>query len=108
MVWVVGYALIGFVTGLLSKKLMPGKVAAGPIALFASLGVLGAIFGGVSCLRLLRYGRAQLYLDGYISVNSGENGGTVPAYWISLFTAMTGALLVLAVYKLIKGKRSHI
>lgn len=107
MLWVVGYALIGFVTGLLAKKLMPGKVATGSFAL-SLLGILGAIFGGLSCLRLLRYGRAHLYLVGYTSVDSADNGATVPAYWISLFTAMTGALLVLAVYKLVKGKWSHI
>lgn len=103
MLAVLGYALIGFVTGLVSKKFMPGKVADGYLSL-SLLGVLGAVIGGLLCLILLNYGRAYDYLYGYIHIYSTDNGATLPAYWMSILTAMIGAILALAVYKLIKGK----
>ncbi len=103
MLAVLGYALIGFVTGLISKKYMPGKVVDGSISL-SLLGIFGAVTGGLLCLALFSYGRAYDYLYGYTHVYSSDNGATLPAYWMSFLTAMIGAILVLAVYKLVKGK----
>lgn len=100
------FAAIGFAAGILAKKFMPGRIPDKTISL-GLLGIVGGVAGGLLTLLLFSYGRAQVYLSGYTHVYSDDNGATLPAYWMSPFSAIVGAVLVVAVYKLIKTGRAR-
>jgi uncharacterized membrane protein YeaQ/YmgE (transglycosylase-associated protein family) len=104
--YVMAYALIGILTGLASKRLIPGRVGAGPRQLVL-IGIISAVVSGLAGLAVLSYGWSKSQSEGtggeYANQSYGMSG--LPDYWISLFAATLGALLVLAVYKLMAGNR---
>jgi len=107
MLFFIGFALIGLVTGLVAEKYFAHKGGPhNPITL-VSLGVLGALIGGTLTLVLFRYGRAHVTRTGLDYAGTRDIGqATVPADWLSLFFAILGAALVIACYKLIKVVRT--
>ncbi len=106
MLLLLGYILIGLFAGYTSKFIMPGKVPDKAFSL-ALLGMIGSIIGGLLVFMLFSYGRTHAYLYGFTYLYPTENSGvTLPAFWLSLFSAASGAVLILAVYKLIRGKWS--
>ena len=102
MFWVLVFIVIGVGTALLSKRLMPGVVSDKTLWPLA-LGTVGAVAGGLSSLVLFDYGRAHDYLYGYTHVYE-STGSTLPAHWMSPIFALVGALLVMAVYGLLRGR----
>lgn len=101
MFWILVFILVGLGTGLLSMRLMPGVVSDKTLWPPA-LGTVGAVAGGLSGLVLFDYGRARDYLYGYTHLYESV-GSTLPAYWMSPIFALVGALLVMAVYGLVRG-----
>ena len=107
MLYLLAYVLIGAVAGLAATKFLP-SVPARPTPLIL-LGIGGALIGGLAGVAVVTYGRGYDYLYGYTHVaNDGRSGATVPAYWMSLISAIFGAVTVLAVYKFIKFKRTDV
>jgi len=91
MGWI-AYIILGLLAGLLAKAIMPGRDPGGAIITIL-LGIVGAIIGGFLGRTFLGYGRA------------GDGGGfTEPGFLMSLVLATIGAIILLAVYRLIKGK----
>ena len=84
MLGIIGWIVFGLVVGALAKLLMPGKDPGG-IFVTMALGVVGALVGGF-------LGRAVgLYEPGR------------PA---GFFMAVIGAVIVLALYRLVRRKRA--
>lgn len=80
---IIGWIIFGLIVGIIAKFLMPGRDPGG-FVITAILGVVGALLGGF-------LGRA---LGWY---REGEPAGFV--------VAILGAILVLAVYRALSGRR---
>ncbi len=89
LVWII----LGLIAGLIAKAIMPGKDPGGAI-ITTLLGIVGAVIGGFIARGLLGYGR---------TVDSAGDL-TEPGFLMSLVLAVIGAIIVLAVYRLIKGR----
>lgn len=91
MGWI-AYIILGLLAGLIAKAIMPGKDPGGAIITIL-LGIVGSVLGGFIGRTLFGQGRAD------------DTGAiTEPGFLMSLVLAVVGALVVLAVYRLIKGK----
>jgi len=92
--WVI---LIGLVVGALAKLIMPGKDPGGLIITIL-LGIAGSLIGGF-------IGRA---LFGYGQRASDSGSLTQPGFLMSLVLAVVGAIVLLALYRLIKGRTTTV
>lgn len=88
----IAYIILGLLAGLIAKAIMPGKDPGGAIITIL-LGIVGSFIGGLLGGMLLGYGG----VDEAGNMNS-------PGFFMRLILAVVGALIVLAVYRLIKGK----
>ena len=90
MVSLIIWLVLGFVVGYLAKLIMPGRDGGGFI-LTTLLGIVGAVVGG--------------YIGNYVGypmVSSFDNiGNSIP----SLVSSIIGAIAVLAIFRLISGRR---
>jgi len=84
----IGWIILGLVAGVIAKAIMPGRDPGGLIVTIL-LGIVGAVLGGY-------IGRALL---GYSADGVGE-----PGFIMSLVLAVVGALVLLAGYRLIRGR----
>jgi uncharacterized membrane protein YeaQ/YmgE (transglycosylase-associated protein family) len=83
-----GFLLLGLIAGAIAKLLLPGKQGGGWLITLV-LGVLGALLGG--------------WLGGMIF-----NTGLQEFFsWQTWLLAIGGSVIVLLVYGLITGRRSH-
>src|SRR5215216_1495131 len=89
---ILGYIILGLIAGLIAKAIMPGRDPGGAIVTIL-LGIVGSILGGFLGRTFLGYGRAD-----------GAGDFSQPGFLMSLVLAVIGAIVVLAVYRLIKGK----
>ncbi|MEA2204720.1 MAG: hypothetical protein QOE77_1496 [Blastocatellia bacterium] len=95
MFGILAWIIFGLIAGLIAKALMPGKDPGGCIVT-TLLGIVGAVIGGFIGRSLLGYGRATDTL-GDVSK---------PGFLMSLVLAVIGAIIVLAVYRLIARRNS--
>ena len=93
MLGILAWIVLGLIAGLIAKAIMPGKDPGGAI-ITTLLGIVGAVIGGYVGRALLGYGRAT------------DTAGSLsePGFLMSLVLAVVGAIIVLAVYRLIKGR----
>jgi uncharacterized membrane protein YeaQ/YmgE (transglycosylase-associated protein family) len=90
MGWI-AYIILGL-AGLIAKAIMPGRDPGGAIITIL-LGIAGSVIGGFIGRALFGLGRAD------------DTGAiTEPGFLMSLVLAVVGALVLLAGYRLIKGK----
>ncbi|CAN5819818.1 GlsB/YeaQ/YmgE family stress response membrane protein [soil metagenome] len=88
LVWII----LGLLAGLIAKAIMPGKDPGGAL-ITTLLGIVGSVIGGFIA-QGLGYGR-----------NVDSTGDlSEPGFLMSLVLAVIGAIIVLAVYRLIKGR----
>jgi uncharacterized membrane protein YeaQ/YmgE (transglycosylase-associated protein family) len=93
----IGWIIFGLIAGLIAKAIMPGKDPGGAIVTIL-LGIAGAVIGGFIGRALFGYGRA---------VNdSGDI--SQPGFLVSLVLAVVGAIVLLAAYRLIKGRSTPV
>ncbi|MCM3904066.1 MAG: hypothetical protein ND866_20380 [Pyrinomonadaceae bacterium] len=105
MFFFIGFVLIGFAAGFIAEIFVSNNRVPHNRLTLVLLGLAGALIGGSLALALFRYGRGQVSQSGYAGTR--EIGiATVPADWLSLFAAITVAVLVIACYELIKTVRS--
>jgi uncharacterized membrane protein YeaQ/YmgE (transglycosylase-associated protein family) len=88
----IGWIILGLIAGAIAKAIMPGRDPGGLIVTIL-LGIVGSVIGGY-------IGRA---LFGYGSANDA-GGVTEPGFLMSLIFAVIGALILLAGYRLIRGR----
>ena len=102
MIWILAFIVIGLFTGLAARRLMPGVVPDRTLWL-PVLGIFGALIGGLSSFLLFDYRGTRGYLydltDFYDTM-----AATYTERWVSLLWALVAAILVLAVYKLVRGR----
>jgi uncharacterized membrane protein YeaQ/YmgE (transglycosylase-associated protein family) len=91
MGWI-AYIILGLLAGLIAKAIMPGRDPGGVIITIL-LGIVGAIIGGFIGSALFGYGRVS---------DAGDMAE--PGFLMSLVLAVIGALILLAGYRLIRGR----
>ena len=93
MIAIIGWIIFGLIAGLIAKAIMPGKDPGGAIVTIL-IGIAGAVIGGFIGRGLFGYGRA--------TTDTGDISH--PGFLMSLVLAVVGAIVLLAVYRLIKGR----
>jgi len=91
MIDIIGWIIFGLVAGLLARWLMPGKDPGGCIVTVL-LGIAGAVVGGFVA-RVLGLATS--------SVTLGDRN-----FLVQLVFAVIGAIIILAVYRMLAGKRA--
>jgi uncharacterized membrane protein YeaQ/YmgE (transglycosylase-associated protein family) len=94
---IIGWIIFGLIAGLIAKAIMPGRDPGG-IIITILLGIAGSLIGGF-------IGRA---LFGFGQRANGSGDLTQPGFLISLVLAVVGAIVLLALYRLIKGRTSSV
>ena len=97
MIAIIGWIIFGLVAGLIAKAIMPGRDPGGTIITIL-LGIAGSLIGGFIGQALFGYGRA---------VNDTGDLSR-PGFLMSLVLAVIGAIVLLALYRLIKGRTTRI
>ena len=93
MIGIIGWIVFGLIAGLIAKAIMPGRDPGGCIITIL-IGIAGSIIGGFIGRALFGYGRA--YGD--------ARDLSQPGFLMSLGLAVVGAIILLALYRLIKGR----
>ena len=94
---IIGWIIFGLIAGVIAKAIMPGKDPGG-IIITILLGIAGSLIGGF-------IGRA---LFGYGQRASDSGALTQPGFLMSLVLAVVGAIVLLALYRLIKGRTTTV
>ena len=97
MIAIIGWIVFGLIAGLIAKAIMPGKDPGGAIITIL-LGIAGSLIGGFIGQALFGYGRA---------VNDSSDLSR-PGFLMSLVLAVIGAVILLAVYRMVKGRTSRV
>jgi len=92
---IIGWIVFGLVVGLIAKAIMPGKDPGGCIITIL-IGIAGSLIGGFIGRALFGYGRS--YGD--------TRDLSEPGFLMSLGLAVVGAIILLALYRLIKGRQT--
>jgi uncharacterized membrane protein YeaQ/YmgE (transglycosylase-associated protein family) len=96
MIAIIGWIVFGLIAGLIAKAIMPGRDPGGAIITIL-LGIVGSIVGGFIGRALFGYGRTT----------NDANDLTRPGFLMSLVLAVIGAIILLAIYRLIRGRTSR-
>ena len=97
MIAIIGWIIFGLIAGMIAKAIMPGKDPGGAIITIL-IGIVGSLIGGFIGQTLFGYGRA-----------AGDSSElSQPGFLMSLVLAVVGAIVLLAVYRLIKGRTTQV
>ena len=88
---IIGWIVFGLIAGIIAKAIMPGKDPGGAIITIL-LGIAGSIVGGFVGRALFGYGR------------SASGDVSEPGTIMSMVFAVIGAIILLAGYRLIRGR----
>jgi len=97
MIAIIGWIIFGLIAGLIAKAIMPGRDPGGVIITIL-IGIAGSVIGGFLGQALFGYGRA---------VND-SNDLSRPGFLMSLVLSVVGAIVLLGVYRLIKGRTNQV
>jgi uncharacterized membrane protein YeaQ/YmgE (transglycosylase-associated protein family) len=92
MLDVLAWIFFGLLAGAIAKAIMPGKDPGGAIVTIV-IGIIGSLIGGF-------IGRALL---GYGPINSSGDLSR-PGFMMSLLLAVVGSIILLAGYRVVKGR----
>ena len=95
MIGILGWIIFGLIAGLIAKAIMPGRDPGGCVITIL-LGIAGSLIGGFIGRALFGYGRS--YGD--------ARDLSQPGFLMSLGLAVVGAIILLALYRLISGRRN--
>ena len=99
MVAIIGWIVFGLIAGLIAKAIMPGKDPGGCIITIL-LGIAGSLIGGFIGHYVFGYGTPM---------GRGDISDlTKPGFLMSLVLAVVGAIILLAIYRLIKGRGTSV
>jgi uncharacterized membrane protein YeaQ/YmgE (transglycosylase-associated protein family) len=91
---ILSWIVFGLIAGVIAKVIMPGKDPGG-IIITILLGIAGAVIGGY-------IGRAVFGYGSHTTNSAGDLAQ--PGFLISLVLAVVGAIVLLALYRLIRGR----
>ncbi len=94
---ILAWIIFGLIAGLIAKAIMPGRDPGGTIITIL-LGIAGSLIGGYIGQLLFGYGR--------LANDTGDLSR--PGFLMSLVLAVIGAIILLAGYRLIAGRRTTI
>jgi uncharacterized membrane protein YeaQ/YmgE (transglycosylase-associated protein family) len=97
MIAFIGWIVFGLIAGLIAKAIMPGKDPGGCIITIL-IGIAGSLIGGFIGRALFGYGRS--YGD--------SRDLSQPGFLMSLGLAVLGAIILLALYRLIRGRTTRV
>jgi len=83
---IIGMIILGLIAGAIAKLIMPGRDPGGIIVTIL-LGIAGSVVGG--------------FLWNMLTGNQGDN-------WAGLIGSIIGALILLALYRMIAGRRTRV
>jgi len=89
MFWLIGWIVFGLIAGIIAKAIMPGKDPGGAIVTIL-LGIAGSVVGGF-------IGRSLFY-------RADSEPGTI----MSMVFAVIGAIILLAGYRMIRGRSTTV
>lgn len=92
MLDILGWIVFGLIAGAIAKAVMPGRDPGG-VFITILLGIVGSLVGGF-------IGRALL---GYGTINDA-NDLSRPGFLMSLVLAVIGAVVLLGLYRLFRGR----
>ena len=92
MLDVLAWIFFGLVAGAIAKLIMPGRDPGGVIITIV-IGIIGSLIGGFIGRALLSYG----------TINDGGDLSR-PGFLMSLLLAVVGSIILLAGYRLIRGR----
>jgi len=92
---IIGWIVFGLIAGIIAKAIMPGRDPGGAIVTIL-LGIAGSIVGGF-------IGRALFY-GGRTTSGDLSEPGTI----MSMVFAVIGAIILLAGYRLIRGRSTTV
>jgi uncharacterized membrane protein YeaQ/YmgE (transglycosylase-associated protein family) len=90
---IIGWIVFGLIAGLIAKAIMPGRDPGGAIITIL-LGIVGSVVGGFIGQAIFGVGRAT----------NDVNDLSRPGFLMSLVLAVIGAIILLAIYRLIRGR----
>ena len=96
MLAIIGFIVFGLIAGLIAKAIMPGRDPGGCIVTIL-IGIAGSFLGGFIGRALFGYGTG---------LHGDSRDLTHPGFLMSLGLAVVGAIILLAIYRLIKGRQS--
>jgi uncharacterized membrane protein YeaQ/YmgE (transglycosylase-associated protein family) len=95
---ILGWIVFGLIAGVIAKAIMPGRDPGGCIVTIL-IGIAGSLLGGF----------IGHYLLGYGTGGRGDVSDlTKPGFLMSLVLAVVGAIILLAIYRLIKGRSDSV
>jgi uncharacterized membrane protein YeaQ/YmgE (transglycosylase-associated protein family) len=92
MLDVLAWIVFGLIAGVIAKAILPGKDPGGAIITIV-IGIVGSLIGGFIGRTLMGYGQIN---------DSGDLSR--PGFLTSLLLAVVGSIVLLAGYRLIKGR----
>jgi uncharacterized membrane protein YeaQ/YmgE (transglycosylase-associated protein family) len=92
MLDVIGWIILGLIAGAIAKAIMPGKDPGG-VLITILIGIVGSVIGGFIGRALIGYGRVN---------DAGDIAK--PGFLMSLILSVLGAIILLAGYRMIKGR----
>jgi uncharacterized membrane protein YeaQ/YmgE (transglycosylase-associated protein family) len=95
---ILGWIVFGLIAGVIAKAIMPGRDPGGCIVTIL-IGIAGSVLGGFIAQYVLGYGK-----DG----RGDASDLTRPGFLMSLVLAVIGAIILLAIYRLIKGRSGSV
>ncbi len=97
MIAIIGWIIFGLIAGLIAKAIMPGRDPGGVIITIL-IGIAGSVIGGFVGQALFGYGR---------NVNDSSDLSR-PGFLMSLVLSVIGAIVLLGIYRLIKGRPNQV
>lgn len=97
MIAIIGWIIFGLIAGLIAKAIMPGRDPGGVIITIL-IGIAGSVIGGFLGQALFGYGR---------NVNDSSDLSR-PGFLMSLVLSVIGAIVLLGIYRLIKGRQNQV
>jgi len=88
---IISWIIVGLIAGAIAKVIMPGKDPGG-CAITMLLGIAGAVLAG--------------FLADYLNLAKKTEGFGDKGFFAKLGFGIVGALVILAVYRLIAGRRT--
>ena len=90
---VLAWIFFGLLAGMIAKAIMPGRDPGGVLVTIV-IGIVGSLIGGFIGRTVMHYGRIN---------DAGDL--SKPGFLMSLVLAVLGSLVLLAGYRLLKGRR---
>jgi uncharacterized membrane protein YeaQ/YmgE (transglycosylase-associated protein family) len=92
MLDIIAWIVFGLIAGAIAKAILPGRDPGGAIVTIG-IGIVGSLIGGFIARTLFGYGQIN-----------DANDFSRPGFLMSLVLAVVGSIILLALYRVIRGR----